>query len=257
MYYEQPHIKISKKALERIVFLLVIIILLLVIFIPRMMKCPDCEKECLKILASNESVSAGLGEVTGDVVLDPEVVEVTEMTTETTIEEVDIEEILAKQKEELQKQFDEQLAREKEELQKKIDEIENKQTTTTETTQVQLSGKIDMKIEDVDYEIKSDDYAKVIRLKIKIDNQKRDITPKLLVYLYDDDDDPILRNYPSKNINLDPMIPGDVFEDFVVMGEHGIGFNEITKRKTLKVVLRDALTNDVLDTEVKVLTLSV
>ena len=109
------------------------------------------------------------------------------------------------------------------------DEEEEEETTS-------LSGEVNFKIDDIEYEIKGEDWATVTSIEYTIDNQKADFAPTILVYLYDSNDDEVLKDYVEETISLAEIKAGNKITKTTSVH---ISFNEIDKEKTVKMVLKN------------------
>jgi len=99
-------------------------------------------------------------------------------------------------------------------------------------------GQIKFTIEDIEYEIKGEDWATLTSIKYKIGNGKEDFYPIIQVYLFDDDDPDDVKNLEQDRIELPLLEEGEVTTK---ENNVHVSYNEINKIKTLRLVLRNEL----------------
>lgn len=127
------------------------------------------------------------------------------------------------------------------------------QETEEDEPTIAITGDLYFTLDDIIYDIKGEDWAKVTKIEFTISNaQSIDFTPKILVYCYDDNDPTEQKNYIEEEIIL-PKLKSS--HEITETKDVSISFNEIEKEKTLKLVLKDQ-DDDVLDTIQKKFTVS-
>ena len=90
-------------------------------------------------------------------------------------------------------------------------------------------------------------------ITIRITNQKpKSFYPKILAYLWDDNDPGDVKTYVEEEIYLNKLEAG---KSITEESDVSISFNEIDKEKTLKLVLYDE-DDEVIDTVIKKFTAS-
>ena len=106
-------------------------------------------------------------------------------------------------------------------------------TTSTEEKTWPITGEITFTIDKVNYTLKSGDFAVINSVTYTIINQKKDFTPVIKGYFYDDSDDP---DYVEETIELEELEAG---KSLIKTSSIHISYDEINKTKTLKLVLED------------------
>ena len=209
-------IKIKTKNIKQILYFSIPIILavLLVLQFFFPISCPVCD--CQNITIETEEVQ-----------LEPEIIPEPVTLPEPEVEE---EEIIA--------------------------EEEPEETTEEETDDgptIAVTGDLYFKIDDITYEIKGEDWAKVTKIKYTISNAMSiDFIPKIEIYCYDDNDPDDIKNYIEETLILSELKSGyEITETATV----SISFNEIDEEKELKLILRDQ-DDDTLKTIKKQFTIS-
>ncbi|MBW2965504.1 hypothetical protein KY342_00200 [Candidatus Woesearchaeota archaeon] len=99
-----------------------------------------------------------------------------------------------------------------------------------------ITGQVEIDIDRITTEKKGENWAKVVKIKYTIKNQKTNFYPRILVYLWDDNDDADIRNYVEEEIYLSKLKAGEALTE---EKDVSISYNEINKEKTLKLVLED------------------
>ena len=217
-------IKIKTKNLKQILYFSVLSILILLVilqyFFP--ISCPTTcfeENDSQKIKQDTKDLAAGT------VVIDPIKISTKEKEGET------------EEKQQEQEEEQEETTKDNEE----------------EETEVSITGDVYFKIDDITYEVKGEDWAKVTKIKYTITNSlARDFTPKIYVYCYDDNDPGEVKNYIEEEIVLEDIESGSIKTETT---DVSISFNEIDKEKTLKMILKDENENK-LETVYKTFTVS-
>ena len=116
---------------------------------------------------------------------------------------------------------------------------ETSQTTDTDKTEVveeqpveedssllPITGKMDITIDDINYVVKSEDYARVNSVKFTIINQDKDFTPKVEAFLLSDETD-------VKDVTLTELKAGEKITK--TESKLTFGFNSIKEEQTLKL----------------------
>jgi len=126
-----------------------------------------------------------------------------------------------------------------------IDQTNNNDTDQNETEEeieeepeelLPITGQVELTIDKVTTEVKGEDWAKIVKIKFTIKNQKMPFYPKILAYLWDENDEAEVRNYVEEEIYLSKSNAGEMITE---EKEVGISYNEIDKEKTLKLALED------------------
>jgi hypothetical protein len=99
-----------------------------------------------------------------------------------------------------------------------------------------ITGQVELTIDKVTTEVKGEDWAKIVKIEFTIKNQKIPFYPKILAYLWDDNDEAEVRNYIEEEIYLSKSNAGEMITE---EKEVSISYNEIDEEKTLKLVLED------------------
>jgi hypothetical protein len=107
------------------------------------------------------------------------------------------------------------------------------ETSEPEEKLLSITGEITFEITDVKHVVKSDDFATITAVKYTIINQKKDFMPVIIGYFYDDNDD---KEYVEETIILPELKAG---KQITIESPVHVGYNEINKTKTLKLVLQD------------------
>jgi len=116
-----------------------------------------------------------------------------------------------------------------------------------------ITGQIGFSIDKITKEIKGEDWAKVTNIKFTIINQKsKSFYPKVLIYLWDENDDSDTKNYVEEELYFDKLESG---KSSTQEKEVSISFNEIDKEKTLKAILYDE-DNEEMDIAIEKFTVS-
>jgi hypothetical protein len=116
-----------------------------------------------------------------------------------------------------------------------------------------ITGQISFFIDKITKEEKGEDWGKVTKIEFTIINQKpKSFYPKVLIYLWDDNDDSGTKTYVEEEIYFNKLESG---KSITKEKDVSISFNEIDKEKTLKAMLYDE-DDEELDIVIETFTLS-
>lgn len=111
-----------------------------------------------------------------------------------------------------------------------------------EEPQTAEPGQVKFIVEDIDYEIKGEDWARLVKIKYRIENGKEDFYPIIFAYLFDANDGEDIRTLEQAKIELPLLEEGEIITK---ESDVQISFNELDREKTLRLVLRNELGKEV------------
>jgi len=124
------------------------------------------------------------------------------------------------------------------------DSSDDEDSSSSEDDEPQTAepGQVKFIIEDIKYEIKGEDWARLEKIKYRIENGKQDFYPIILAYLFDDNDGEDIRTLEQAKIELPLLEEGEIITKESAVQ---ISFNELDREKTLRLVLRNELGKEV------------
>ena len=115
-------------------------------------------------------------------------------------------------------------------------------SSDNEEPQTADPGQVKFIIEDIEYEIKGEDWARLVKIKYRIENGKQDFYPIIFAYLFDNNDGEDIRTLEQAKIELPLLEEGEIITKESAVQ---ISFNELDREKTLRLVLRNELGKEV------------
>ena len=258
-------VKFTAKDIERLIFLLIIIALVGAIYVPRYVESScKCEQNATAAskpenLFTKEELDAKLA------------------SQQKTLED-GFRDQLKEETEQLEQSFEDKLELEKARLeltmdqkfleQEKAQAAEEKAASTSAAEsapptpesepepaakpepeqKLTINGQVFLTLGKATIERVSLSKATLTSFEYLIENRKEDFKPLLQIYVYDDQDTLTTRTTPEESVNLPSVSAGDMAEDKL---DVDISFGRIENVKTLKVQLRNAENNQLLDSSVK------
>jgi len=244
---KEEHIKISTRNVERIFYYIIIIILLAVVFTQRSV-INHLGPSDVKIEALQDDVMTGAVITdTKAAALPKDEVDVEALKQEIRAnmetelaqqqqEKIDVDALKQEIRSELQDQIQAQLQADFDkkleyEMSKRMDEL-----TDTMAEQNTGGGELTLTIGKIGTELKGEDWGKITSIELEIDNQLRDITPVIKVYVFDSQDEATTRNLVRESDELSRIDVGSTLKKTL---KSSISVNRLNLTKTLNIVMYD------------------
>lgn len=113
-----------------------------------------------------------------------------------------------------------------------VDEVDDSDVAdSSDDSLLEVTGQVGLEIDDINFVVKGDDYARVMSVKFTVKNQlDRDLTPEVRAYLTHDLDD-------MKEVALDTIASGE--QVTILESKFTFGYNGIDSPKSVKLELFD------------------
>ena len=99
-----------------------------------------------------------------------------------------------------------------------------------------LSGEVVYAIDQIDYTITAEDFAVISKIEFSIDNGlESDLVLTALLYVFDETDDDVAKNYVNEKINLPKIRSGEVYKN--IHDVHA-SFDDLHHTKTVRIVFQ-------------------